>query len=711
MQRLWRGRAALGLSVSLALAAGSASRAQTTGTGADVVPGDCLAFTTSLKMKQQFTQFVDSPAFQNRMMPLIKKVYEKAKTDGDPNVKMAIAQFESPQAQHIIKTAGDLVGQECFTYLDHDWMTFFEKFSKLPERMQGTFMMAALGGGASKPEKILVPALIDFVLETKLTVPPVVMGFKPTDIKQFAEGLSHLPEMAANSHMNLERSEINGAPFYTLKLQGKMLNIPEDKLVDKLEEVGVSEQRAKDFHAWIGEQTLAITLGTSGDYLILSIAADNNHLKKFGKGNPLSAHAALTPVREHLTKPNLRGLHYVSQELAMLGYTTPEQQKQEIDKAMMAAGFVLPPGLAPRLSADFKEMIDRAAKVNPKPSESVGVDLDNRGMESYSFTKAVSPATDFSRPLEILAHLGSDPFVGVAASSKSGKDEYQHVREFFKKVYGYVNEFGLPKLDKERREKFKKYEGVVLPIIAQIDDITAKKFLPAVDACQTGFVIDFKAKAQKFPEGDLPRPMPIPELGLGFTVNDGDMLRDAVVGYVKAVQDGYLKLRPMLTEEGVKETDLPPTLDFPPPSSGSLGEATRYFYPMPEKLDPAILPHVVVSKKFVAISSSPALSQRMLTSSGPVKNEVVAIDQPSAMAAVAHLPVLAGAINEWVEFLKTMPNGPFAKAPPDAREFLELSIGGTMDIWNSMKSSTTRVFKQGDYQVTHSWTNIDLSGK
>src|SRR4029079_7053177 len=100
------------------------------------------------------------------------------------------------------------------------------------------------------------------------------------------------------------------------------------------------------------------------------------------------------------------------------------------------------------------------------------------------------------------------------------------------------------------------------------------------------------------------------------------------------------KLRPLLVADGVKETDLPHSLDFPPPSSGATGEATRYFYPMPEKLDPAILPHVVLGKKFVAISSSPALSQRMLSSSGPVKNEVVAIDQPSAMAAVAHLPVL-----------------------------------------------------------------------
>ena len=79
-----------------------------------------------------------------------------------------------------------------------------------------------------------------------------------------------------------------------------------------------------------GDQTLSISLGTSGDYLIGSIAADNNHLKKFGKGSPLSAHTSLAPVREHLTKPNLLGLHYVSQELAMLGYQTPEQLVRDL---------------------------------------------------------------------------------------------------------------------------------------------------------------------------------------------------------------------------------------------------------------------------------------------------------------------------------------------------------------------------------------------
>src|SRR3954465_15204948 len=110
MHRTWRGGMVLALSVSLALFAGTPSRAQSTGTGADLAPGDCLAFSTSLKMKQQFTQFVNSPAFQKRMMPLIKKVYEKAKAEGDPKVQIAIQQFESPQAQHIIATAGELFG-------------------------------------------------------------------------------------------------------------------------------------------------------------------------------------------------------------------------------------------------------------------------------------------------------------------------------------------------------------------------------------------------------------------------------------------------------------------------------------------------------------------------------------------------------------------------------------------------------------------------
>jgi hypothetical protein len=709
MQRSWRRGLTLGLGVSLALSIGSAARAQTTGTGADVVPGDCLAFTTSLKMKQQFTKFVDSPAFQKRMMPLVKKVYEKAKNEGDDKAKAMIAMLEGPQGRHVIATAGELLGNECFTYIDHDWMTFFEKLSKLPERLQGTMMMAAIGGGGNNPEKIIVPALIDFLVESKLSAPPIVMGFKPNDVKRFAEGLAQLPEMAANSPVKVEKSEINGSPFYTVALQGKMLNIPEDRLVEALEDKGVSEQRAKDFHAWIGEQTLSITLGTSGDYLILSVAADNNHLKKFGKGNPLSSHSALSPVREHLKKPNLLGLHYVSQELAMLGYTSPEQQKQDIDKAMAPAALFLPPGLGPKLAADIKEMIDYGAKITPKPSETVSVDLDNRGMESYSFTKAVSPAADYARPLGVLAHLGGTPFVGAAASSKSSVEDYQYTRTFFKKVYGYVNEFALPKMEKEQREKFKKYEAVVLPIVAEIDEITAKKFLPAVDACQTGFVIDFKAKAQRFPEKDLPKPMPIPELGLGFTINDGDLLREAVVGYVKAVQNGYQKVMPLLKEDGAD--DLPPSLDFPPPSSSSVGGAMQYFYPMPEKLDPAILPHVVLGKKFVAISSSPGLSQRMLSPSGPVKNEVVAIDQPSSSAAVVHLPVLAAALNEWAEFFKTMPDGPLEKAPPEAREFFDLAIGGTMDVWNTMKSSTTRVFKQGEYEVTHTWTHVDLSGQ
>src|SRR5262245_35534400 len=128
MPRIWRGSGlTLSLGVALSLFVGSSLSAQTTGPGADLVPGDCLAFSTTRKMREEFTQFVNSPAIQKRMMPLIKKVYEKAKAEGDDNLKHAIAQFEGPQAQHVIAVASELFGRECFTYMDHDWMTFFEK--------------------------------------------------------------------------------------------------------------------------------------------------------------------------------------------------------------------------------------------------------------------------------------------------------------------------------------------------------------------------------------------------------------------------------------------------------------------------------------------------------------------------------------------------------------------------------------------------------
>lgn len=708
MNRSWRG-GLLSIGVALSVAVATPVRAQTTNTGADIVPGDCLAFTTTLKIKSQMNEFVNSPAFQKRMMPLVKKAYAKAKAEAPPEAQQHFAQFESPQVQHVLQTAYDLVGNEWFMYVDHDWMDFFQKLSTLPERMQGTLMMAAIGGGAQKPEKIFIPAIIDFLIDSKLTMPPLVMGFKPTDVAEFAKHMEALPQVTANAPVKFEKTDVGGTAYYTMKLQGKLLPIPEDKLVDELAEVGVSEQRAKDFYAWIGEQTLHVSLGASGKYVILSIAADNNHLKKLGQGSPLSANSALAPVREHLGKPNLLGLHYSSKELAMLGYQTPEQQKADIDKAMMPAQMFLPPGLGQKLSADIKEMIDYAAKGAPLPSETVAVDLDNKGMESYSYSKSVSPGTDYDRPIKMLQHFGGTPFLGVAGSSKSGKEDYQHTRTFFKKVYGYVNEYGLPKMEREQREKFKKYEAIVLPIVAEIDEITANKLIPAVDACQAGFVIDFKSKAQKFPEGDLPQPMPIPELGFGMIINDGDMLRDAVVGYVKAVQNGYRNLRPLMLEDGLN--DPPPSLDFPLPSSTSAGGATQYFYPMPADLDPAILPHVTLSKNFVSFGSSPALSQRMLQPAGATKNEVVGIDQPSSSAAVFHMPVLAAAAGEWIEFVKKLPNGPFAKAPEDGKEFLDLALGGTLDIWNSIKSSTTRTFKQGEYEVTHTWTHMDLSGK
>jgi hypothetical protein len=471
----------------------------------------------------------------------------------------------------------------------------------------------------------------------------------------------------------------------------------------------VSEQRAKDFHEYLRDFTVTISAGVAGKYLIVSIAGENEHLKRFGKAPFLADHEALKPVRKHIATGKLTGLHYSSLELAKLGYQTAEEQKAEVDKVFAPLGLFLPPGLGPKLTKDFKEMIEDADKATAKPSETVGVELDNNGMETYEYTRSLEPMSDYTRPLAVLAHAGGSPFVAMATSDPPTGGAYAKFSSYCQRFYGYFKEYGLSKLDGDAKEKFQKFESVLLPALGELDAITAKKFIPSVDAGQSLFVIDAKSKAKEFPEGDLPEAMPVPELALAATINDGELLRQAVVEYVQVAEKTYEKLVPLLKAEGAGD-DLPPKLPLMAPESKAVGDVTQYHYPLPFKLDQAILPHVVLGKKFMAFSTSPGLSQRMLTPTSPPSDGVVALDQASASGGFVKMPTLLAAVKEWVELAKKAPNGPFGRMPAEEREMVEMGINSYFDVLGIFKHTSVRVHKEGDYQVTHTWTKVDPSG-
>src|SRR5258708_6317506 len=157
MQRFdLRRSGAAALVVSIFLAPIGFARADSTGTAADLVPADALYFKTSLRLKEQFDRIASSPAVTKHFVPLVKLLKKKLEkeTGDNPQVQHALAFMDSPQAHEALATFCDLIANECFCYVDNDWLKFVDKLAQLGPRIQMTAITAAVtGAGKDNPAK------------------------------------------------------------------------------------------------------------------------------------------------------------------------------------------------------------------------------------------------------------------------------------------------------------------------------------------------------------------------------------------------------------------------------------------------------------------------------------------------------------------------------------------------------------------------------
>ena len=254
----------------------------------------------------------------------------------------------------------------------------------------------------------------------------------------------------------------------------------------------------------------------------------------------------------------------------------------------------------------------------------------------------------------------------------------------YTKLYGYFLDYGLPQLDADVRGKVKKYQELAIPFLTEFEN-HAHQIAPSMDASQDIFVLDFKTHISRLPGvPKLPRGARAGIGALAITLQDGDKFLDAMSSYLKLVEGFYPKIRPLLVEEA--KAPLPPTLEIPRPQTSALGEAKMFFYPLPD-IDDAILPHAVVGKNMLIVSSSPALSRGLMTAGEMPKDELVAIDQPAQMVVSVRLAPLCSAIREWVELAKESPGFKRDMGPKQIETF--------NSVFNALETAGT-AFKRRD---------------
>src|SRR5690606_27563431 len=100
--------------------------------------------------------------------------------------------------------------------------------------------------------------------------------------------------------------------------------------------------------------------------------------------------------------------------------------------------------------------------------------LTDRGVEGYTHDWTENKYYDGSRPLSLLDHVGGNPLLAYVARGKYSPEQYELVRKWAKKSFGYFEEFAVPQMDAEGQETFKKMKEIGMPLVARVDKATSE---------------------------------------------------------------------------------------------------------------------------------------------------------------------------------------------------------------------------------------------
>ena len=690
-----------GLAIA-ALIAPTVTSAASTQTAADIVPDDCVFFSTSLKLDKQFEIVAQSRAVK-RILGLPTVQLGLSQLRAQPQFQQFQQALRSPFGQRVVDTLKDSLSHEVFVYGGRQWL---DVLGVLVEFQQQN-MIATLGAVVTGREPNPVPVVVNTVLShPDLQLPPTVLGFKVTDQERLNELLEILNNFVADANLpvRLEKTKVGTGSFHSLKLSVNMLPIPEDEIMEGLTGSGIGETQAERFYGWLKEQTLTISLGQWGDYLVLSFAADNQHLQRLGGDSALADLPALAPVAQHAGKPSLIEIVYVSKDLTSFNRMDPEGLVKGAETLLGFGKAFLPPGLGDRILSDVRRLGTDLEAALPAPSEYVQVTHLRRGIESFTYSRSIPPGVEFAKPMSIFQHAG-DPVMAVATSAKSSAKSCDKCIGWLKTLYGYFTDFGLPLMDEHDRTRFREFEEIVLPFLSSLEATTRGKLVPAVDAGQSMFVLDTKLNIERLIQpGDLPKPMPMLELAIACTLNDGDLFVEAMADYLKAIEDFIPKLEVVIQ-------DTIPVRQIPRPETSQVGkDGVMYFYSLPPILDPGILPHAVVGKKLLILSTSPAQSKRMFPAGENLPSDLVPLGKPAGAAGMCRPPLFWNWLKQWIEFVLQNPDGPFDDMPAETRELVQTHVDVIIDVLNTVKGISGRSYREKDYVVTHTWCEIkDLS--
>ncbi|MCA8953794.1 MAG: hypothetical protein KDE27_30055, partial [Planctomycetes bacterium] len=521
--------------VALAGADATADAQTTAGSSVDLgaaawIPGDAAYYSATFGLAEAWDAILDSRALR-RILALHSVQLALAALEDHPALAaLRDARERDPLARDALAIATDALSHEVFFYAGAELVPLLAAANEIYLDLLWHRATAPLSAPTAADDELDPNVVAELVLAHAdvLRMPPLIAGFRVRDPERcqrvLAEFCRRIGRIFATPPAELS---IGGGRFRTLRVDGGAIPPAElRRTFADARAAGLRDDLARRLEDLLVQQTLALAVGTRGDYLLVAIGADTTHLAKLGQSSSLAAAAALAPVRQ-LGGPELFELVYEHEWLAHGDPLRPAAigaavgdlvQKTAGDTAAAARDGL--DALAERATRDVEGLLADFAASLPLRRPRVTASRFGRGLETFTFSGRGTELGDSGRPLDLRKHVGTSPLAFAVSRPAPLLPSYRQLAHWLQIGYGWFHELAVPRMNDRDRREFERFERSFVPLARDLHRVTEELLLPSIDGRENAITADAEGRLRALPPnatrlpGALPLPRPALVLGL-----------------------------------------------------------------------------------------------------------------------------------------------------------------------------------------------------
>ena len=669
-------------------------------------------FGAGFRYRERWQAFTGTQAYQEILtMPIVKMGLGWVE---QPYLEQfAMMRAENPLVDQAVDVLQDAFSNEVFVYIDERGPGFTNQLGEIYNSLYLNGFLQGINDStgalpaysAAENRKRIIRNVL--AAEGELRIPGLVFGFRLSDPQAGRDLIvSMTPVLRQQVPLPLVEESLGRGEYLSLSLNAAMFLTP-DMQAEMEAELGLANldaQTAEQFVQFVKSQSLSVSLGMRGEYLLISLGADNTHLSNLGEGVSLAESEAFVPLRLHF-KPGMTGMSYVHRDWTGVGKLDASELMSKLQELLQQGEDELPPGLAERITKDATKLLAQINESMPEATPNVAASFWNQGIESISFSALFPGSLDSSEPLSILSHAGKSPMLALAAHSPPSQPHYDRLIEWVQTIYGYFEDYVVPQIPAEDIAEFKQFESLAIPALKKIHVTTRDLLLPSLDGGQSLFLLDVGGAMTRSPDTkeSLARPIRFPRPAMVIEVNDPQKFVAAWGEYrqiFNSLMSGVAELKPNVSQALL-----------PLPVNRRVENATLYTYPIPVEFELASYlnddfePHALLTDKHVVLSLSPRHSQQLLAKNRLPQPSIVDLGQPAGRAAWFDFLGLKDLVCDDAEVILALMQEE-EQIDQDLGILIKIHIDKIRSVLGAVRSYRSRSFEEGGLSVRHSWLHL-----